>query len=308
MDIVQGIVIGDGKWKPFQSGLILCTQTALDLQIEYLEKQKFQFLLLGRFTQDALENLFSVIRARKSVPDAREFKQTLRLVSLSQFQANVNRTNYSVVDSDNLIQYCNEIKKYDLKDTSIEVQCEQTVEKDLWNETIYEPLLGDETDLNDIVQTSLYHLTGALLFKIKKNFKHCDHCFNTLVTDCRNDLNNNLSTFTKLREFKENILIFSSIEIYNIVHQCELLFRKNEHNLISNNLKSIEFVQMFLNNCSTDIVPSCHNIVFKLIKTFVIARIHFSLKKENIDIIKSNAHSSRSVAMKTYVNKTNHYK
>ncbi|XP_018378089.1 PREDICTED: uncharacterized protein LOC108770853 [Trachymyrmex cornetzi] len=76
MDIIQGITVGDTKWKPFQSGLLLCTQTALDLQIEYLEKEKFHFLLLGRFTQDALENLFSVIRVRKSVPDAREFKQT----------------------------------------------------------------------------------------------------------------------------------------------------------------------------------------------------------------------------------------
>jgi len=45
-------------------------------------------------------------------------------------------------------------------------------------------------------------------------------------------------------------------------------------------LKSIEFVQMFLNNCSTDFVPTCHNIVYKLIKTFVIARIHFTLKKK----------------------------
>jgi len=45
MDIVQGITVGDGKWKPFQSGLLLCTQTALDLQIEYLEKEKFYFLI-----------------------------------------------------------------------------------------------------------------------------------------------------------------------------------------------------------------------------------------------------------------------
>jgi len=193
MDIVQGITVGDGKWKPFQSGLLLCTQTALDLQIEYLEKEKFHFLLLGRFTQDALENLFSVIRARKSIPDAREFKQTLRLVSLSQFELNVNRTNYSIIDSNHLIQYCNKIKTYDLK--NVKVQCEQTDENNLWDDTIYEPLLRNETDLSDVAQTSLYYLIGTLLFKIKKNFKHCDQCFNTLLSDCRNDSNNNPSFF-----------------------------------------------------------------------------------------------------------------
>lgn len=58
IEIVKGITVGKSTWKPFQSGLILCTEIVLDLQVEYLEKQKFRFLLLGRFTQDALENLF----------------------------------------------------------------------------------------------------------------------------------------------------------------------------------------------------------------------------------------------------------
>jgi len=65
---------------------------------------------------------------------------------------------------------------------------------------------------------------------------------------------------------------------------------------------------MFLNNCCTDFVLTCHNIVYKLIKIFVIARTHFTLKKENIDITELNAHSSRSVAIKSYVNKNNYRK
>jgi len=48
MDIVSGITVDDNKWKPFQSGLLLSTQTALDVQAEYLEKQHFKYLLLGR--------------------------------------------------------------------------------------------------------------------------------------------------------------------------------------------------------------------------------------------------------------------
>lgn len=93
IEIVTGITVQGGTWKPFQCGILLCTQTVLDVQVEYLEKQNFKYLLLERFIQDALEKLFSVIRARKSVPDAREFKQTLRLVCLSQFQANINHSN-----------------------------------------------------------------------------------------------------------------------------------------------------------------------------------------------------------------------
>lgn len=196
----------------------LCTQTALDLQKEYLEKENFKFLLLGRFTQDALENLFSTIRGRTSVPDAREFKHTFRLVCLSQFEANINRSNYSTVDSYHIVQYCNEIKKSDLKNTS-EVQCQQSIENDLWDTEIYKPLFGNEVDLRNVIQTALYHLTDALLYKIKKNFKHCNHCFNNLITNSTSDSNNNnLSFFTKRKEYKENILIFPSIDIYNIIY------------------------------------------------------------------------------------------
>jgi len=47
--------------------------------------------------------------------------------------------------------------------------------------------------------------------------------------------------FIKLREYKDNVLIFPSIEIYNIVYKCELLFRRNERSFISNKLKPIEY-------------------------------------------------------------------
>ncbi|XP_072765779.1 uncharacterized protein [Anoplolepis gracilipes] len=72
---------------------------------------KIMNITAGRFTQDALENLFSIIRGRKSVPDVCEFKTALRLVCLSQFQANIKHGNYSVIDSDHVIKYCNEIKQ-----------------------------------------------------------------------------------------------------------------------------------------------------------------------------------------------------
>lgn len=121
LDIVRGIKVGDGKWKPFQSGLLLCTQTALDMQIVYLEKYNFLYLLLGRFTQDALENLFSSLHNKKAVPDAREFKQALRLITLSQFQADVRRSNYSANDANYIIEYCKDIRNLEKKIRKINV-------------------------------------------------------------------------------------------------------------------------------------------------------------------------------------------
>lgn len=80
------------------------------------------------------------------------------------------------------------------------------------------------------------------------------------------------------------------------------MFRKNEINLISNKLKAIDFIKIFLQEYPIDFIPSCHNLVYKLIKCFVIARIHFSLKKE-CNITKAATKSSRSIAMKASVSK-----
>ncbi|XP_025152437.1 uncharacterized protein LOC112588104 isoform X1 [Harpegnathos saltator] len=64
---------------------------------------------------------------------------------------------------------------------------------------------------------------------------------------------------------------FTGSKMYDIIHKCELLYRKNEANLLSNKLQPINFVNLFLETCSIDFVPQCHNIVFKLLKTFVIS-------------------------------------
>jgi hypothetical protein len=70
----------NNKWLPFQSGILLPTKLAWDLQKIYFEVENFDFVMLGRLTQDCLENTFLSIRSRQSVPDAHMFKVSLRLV------------------------------------------------------------------------------------------------------------------------------------------------------------------------------------------------------------------------------------
>jgi hypothetical protein len=70
----------NNKWLPFQSGILLPTKLALDFQKIYFEVENFDFVMLGRLTQDCLENTFLSIRSRQSVPDAHMFKVSLRLV------------------------------------------------------------------------------------------------------------------------------------------------------------------------------------------------------------------------------------
>jgi len=58
----------------------------------------------------------------------------LRLVSLSQFQANINRGNYSAVDTDHLVQYCTEIKLLENKNKSRDIQCLESIENEIWDD------------------------------------------------------------------------------------------------------------------------------------------------------------------------------
>lgn len=98
------------------------------------------------------------------------------------------------------------------------------------------------------------------------------------------------------------------MDIYNIKYKCEVLFRQHETNLLSNKLKPTEFVDKCLKMFPITSVPSCHNIMYKLLKTFVIARIHFILRQDCNNIVKAVANSSRSVAMKKSIFNVKNYK
>lgn len=101
------VVDKDGKdpWKPIQTGAVLSTLSALALRALYITKHGFRFLMLSRLTQDALENLFSMIRFRIPIPWAREFKSTFRIISLAQFSQPSRHGPYQVDDSQYLLEF-----------------------------------------------------------------------------------------------------------------------------------------------------------------------------------------------------------
>lgn len=44
-------------WETFQTGIILATQTVLDMQEPYTNNEQFKYLMLERLRHNALENL-----------------------------------------------------------------------------------------------------------------------------------------------------------------------------------------------------------------------------------------------------------
>lgn len=62
-------------WKPIQTGLMLATKSAIELCQYLLEERDYTFVMLGRLTNDAVENVFSSLRNRQSKPSAVQAKK-----------------------------------------------------------------------------------------------------------------------------------------------------------------------------------------------------------------------------------------
>lgn len=87
MDVFCNANMGEpnGRWVPFQAGVILSTISALQ-SCEYLiVENQFDFVMLGRFTQDCVENLFSMVRASQPKPNCLQFKAALKLILTPHF-------------------------------------------------------------------------------------------------------------------------------------------------------------------------------------------------------------------------------
>ncbi|KAH7978663.1 hypothetical protein HPB49_006327 [Dermacentor silvarum] len=73
IDLFEKLEIGGAtkkSWKPIQTGIVMSTTVMLHVQKLFLEDFGFGFLLLSRFSTDALEYLFSTLRSKNPVPRA----------------------------------------------------------------------------------------------------------------------------------------------------------------------------------------------------------------------------------------------
>jgi hypothetical protein len=89
LDLVQNMYFGDEtslKKKPFQTGIIVSIHSTLDLFTD-LKKEGISFLLTSKLNQDALENVFSQIRAlggNMTHPTTVETINRIRTICLSK--------------------------------------------------------------------------------------------------------------------------------------------------------------------------------------------------------------------------------
>ncbi|GBN22900.1 hypothetical protein AVEN_254541-1 [Araneus ventricosus] len=253
-----------GVWKPVQAGIVLTTTSMLALQEMYLKDHKFKFILLSRFSQDAIENLFSPIRLKNPVPNCKEFKTCLRLIILSQnLTSGVKGNSFSDADEEMgtpIFQLYSENKNFiaqEFSDESVlsfDIDFEKSEievcypKSDFLNITYAEKLCFDidfdKADMemhNEIAlpkseENSLFYLCGCI-GKILSRSKLCPTCIGTL-SDNSNCSNDNIQMFSKMKKFRRDVnsLVYVSEEVFTVLKHVENLFMSNEEKVLKSEL------------------------------------------------------------------------
>jgi len=274
------------QWKPFQAAVILSTKSIIDLVEQLINDCDFQFLLTSRLTQDCIENFFSVIRKRNVVPNAVQFKNNLKLISISQYMKSVENSNYEEDDREYLSCFLKIPKTHNSIVHDVSRSADYT--------ELYQYLQTHNVALNNTDINKLHHVAGYLIMNIFKNENVCKSCI--FATGNKDANFFYYSMLTRIRARHSNTLFFVNTMTLRFVMQLETKFRiiqayAKQYNK-RKNLKKI-----FIKICEkiSFNIPTCHNLKKKIISRFYTMRMKVSSRK--FPISKNVTFASKSMAM-----------
>jgi len=229
-------------------------------------------LLTARLTQDCVENLFSCVRSKNPVPTARECKYALKQITVAQYLKPTKSGNYEQDDREFL--------------------------DDLLPEKIIPPvpeakvLLDDITVLSSCAAISayekdvIYYLAGYCVQSLSKLNQICNTCKVSIKHN--EDEAHPHATFLKLKNFKDGSLFEVCDEAFYLFTQWEVIVRSMETYLrlpsIATHIttKCIEHAGLCIPKESALIIPTCHNLLRKLLTKFVNVRLHIMCSKAKV--------------------------
>lgn len=261
MDMFQRVKIGDGVWKPVQTGVLLSTSSILALQKTLLHEDKYTFVLTSRFTQDSLENLFSVVRGKNPIPTPYQCKVALRIISVSQYLKAPAHSSYSIDDG-----------AFFLADYRSSVP--QEVQEMVAGTGKADP--DEDLVMPSTEESAFVYMSGYLAASVLKNNVTCSDCRSATVDPGNND---KAVGFTLSKCFKEGALTVPSKKLVSLYHVCETVFRRNEDVLHEPRGCTDKLVEKIAKAATAIHFPDCHPIKRHLIRRFVVMRIRIFLKE-----------------------------
>lgn len=112
IELFREIKIGhQPKFKPVQNGIMITTKSIIQLTKYLIHERGYLYVLTGRFTQDCLENVFSSMRVRHPIPNALQFKQNLKLLTISNYIKSSHASSYDEDDGEIIGAFLNKPTK-----------------------------------------------------------------------------------------------------------------------------------------------------------------------------------------------------
>lgn len=277
------------------------------LQDYFLKKRFYQFLLTSRFCQCCLENIFSAVRVRQPVPNPLQVKQNLRVIVLSQVCTNSINASYDNDDAEI------EDIRFDFlrfsKDVVTTRRAEIATQEIMESSALALPRLKDQhmNLLDPWERYIIYDMAGYVVHSIKiSSMKVCDTCL--LSVQWKGSGHHPYAQVVQLRNYKDNSLIEVSDECFKAIIKSEIVFREVRDDLCD--VVHIDIINFLVSQmeyvweeCN---IPSCHSICQKILQQFFKMRLRcYSMKRcEELKVLNTNAHNSKTMAMYASVAKT----
>ena len=286
-DLFRDIEIGKKKdFKSVQTGIMLTTQSFIDLTKYLISKRKYLYVLGGRFTQECVENLFSNIRKKFPVPNALQFKHSLKILSVSQYFQELNNTNYEQDDGNLIADF---LKRFN-KDKSKVVEQIPVIPLEAENKVI---------NMNNFEMNSLYNVCGYVISRICKLNRVCNDCINSAGSKTYLNSNIKYSKFVQLKCYRTNTLFFVNNETFNYFFEMEIIFRKYIPYLKNTlNCDLVKFFTQKMAHIRCDTLNNCHDLFNKIMIYFIRFRIRTSSKNE---MLKKPIFNSKTMAMHSII-------
>lgn len=294
IEIFQNTIINKG-WKPLNTGMIMSTLSLCQIT-ELLIQKGYKFVLLHRFTQDCIENVFSLIRRKAGAsPSALQCLNSIKLITVSQFISNVKHTsyfndsdlflinNYSQNNSDILSSNSSQFSNVNTVSTStsmlnstyslssISSSSSNNSSDDFSNQPIPNNIFQENfptININDLKLFNIYEINhlfnigGSTINKLNK--KVCDNCKLFLSKEPTNLTNQLYFTFLNKGGLKK-----PNNEVMQLLLNCEILFQRYKKFLLKNN--ALPIIKKIVKDINVDF-PLCCDLKLKIVKHFFTVR------------------------------------
>lgn len=260
---------------PFQKGIIISTTSVLELH-EYLLNLGFEFTLTARYSTDCCENLFSQVRVTNRKPSAKQFKMILRLLTVSNYLANIETSNYQfdeIEDSFSMLDFLESNVNSDKADN----QGSSNMEK-------FNNFKMQRDGLSKIEKNHVFYAAGYILRKISKikQFSSCKKCMNEIACEPRGKANK-FSQLTQLKNYKKkkDLLHFPKDAVFKYFIKMEQVIKSLKNQNLFGEKDCLHFFQSLMAKGKFDSFKDCHSVKEKMCFLYFKHRLRISLRQVN---------------------------